>query len=144
MPLMFLNYTAGTFTPEALDRLADEITRHGEELEKLPLTEYVLSTTWVYAREYPKEQVYHGGKSGGNSFVALDINVIQGGYSASTKQELIKRVTDAIGNHGNLPKGEPRRVYVIIREVAEANWGFDGANIDLEALRSPRGDEKPL
>ena len=141
---MFLNYTAGTFTPDALNRLADQITRDGEELEKLPLTDYVLSTTWVYAREYPEAQVYHGGKPGGNKFVALEINVIQGGYSATTKAELIKRVTDAIGQHGNLPTGEPRRVYVIIREVAEANWGFDGVNINLEALRDPPTAAKPL
>ena len=144
MPLMFLNYPAGTFAPEALDKLADEITRYGEELERLPLTPFVLSTTWVYAREYPKEQVYHGGQPGGNNFIALDINVLQGGYNATTKKELIKRVTDSIEKHGKLPKGEPRRVYVLIREVAEANWGFDGGLIDLEALRSPDPDAKPL
>jgi len=144
MPLMFLNYTEGTFTPDALNRLADRITRDGVELERLPLTDYVLSTTWVYTHEYLKTQVYHGGKSGGSHFVALEINVIQGGYSATTKQELIKRVTDAIGEYGSLPQGEPRRVYVIIREVLESNWGFDGQTIDLEALRNPPGNAKPL
>lgn len=141
---MFLNYPQGTFTPEALDRLANQITRDGEELEGLPLTDYVLSTTWVYAREYAKERIYHGGKPGGNNFIALEINVIRGGYSASTKRELIKRVTNAIEEYGNLPKGEPRRVYVIIREVEESNWGFDGQPIDLEALRNPPADAKPL
>ena len=141
---MFLNYTEGTFTPDNLTRLADQITRDGEELEKLPLTDYVLSTTWVYAREYPKAHVFHGGKPGGNKFVALDINVIQGGYSATTKMELIRRVTDAIEKYGSLPAGQPRRVYVLIREVAEANWGFDGQLINLEALRDPPTDAEPL
>ena len=144
MPLMFLHFTEGTFSTDSLDRVADSITRAGCELEKLPLTDFVTSTTWVYTREYPKTRVYHGGKSGGSNFVAVDINVIQGGYSASTKQELISRVTDAVSEHGNLPKNEPRRVYVVIREVAESNWGFDGQPIDLEMLRDPPKDSKPL
>ena len=144
MPLMFLNYPEGTFTPEALTRVATQITRDGEELEGLPLTDYVLSTTWVYTREYPPSNVFHGGKAGGNNFIVLEINVIQGGYNARTKAELIRRVTDTISEHGNLPKGEPRRVYVLIREVAEANWGFDGQSIDLEALRDPPKDTRPL
>ena len=141
---MFLSYPAGTFKPDALDKLADEITRAGEKYERLPLTEFVLSTTWVYAREYPKEQVYHGGKPGGANFISLDINVLQGGFNATTKRQLIKSVTDSIEKHGNLPNGEPRRVYVLIREVAEANWGFDGGLIDLEALRNTDPNATPL
>ena len=144
MPLMFLNYTEGAFTPDALNSLAERLTRDGEELEKLKLTDWVLSTTWIYTREYPKSKVYHGGKPGGNHFIAVEINVIQGGFGASTKKELIERVTDAIGKYGNLPQGEPRRVYVVIREVAESNWGFDGQPIDLEMLRNPPADMKPL
>lgn len=144
MPLMFMRYTEGTFTPENLNKLANQLTHDGEELEKLPLTDFVLSTTWVYAQELPKEKVFHGGKPGGQNFVAIEINVIQGGYNATTKAELMKRVTDAIGKYGDLPKGEPRRVYVLIREVAEANWGFDGKPISLEQLRDPPKDAKPL
>ncbi|ETN41424.1 uncharacterized protein HMPREF1541_03359 [Cyphellophora europaea CBS 101466] len=145
MPLMYLSYTEGTFTPDALNQVVDQITRDGISLEKLPLTPWVHSTTWVFAREYPRAQVFHGGKStGARGFVALDINVIQGGYSAATKQELIKRVTDTVGKYGDLPTDEPRRVYVIIREVAESNWGFDGQTIDLEMLRNPPEDLKPL
>ena len=142
MPLMFLSYPTGSFTPDALDRVVEQVTRDGEALEGLPLTEYVLSTTWVYAREYGEMQVYHGGKPGGNKCITIEINVLQGGYHAASKKELIKRVTDTIGKHAKLP--EPRRVYVIVREVAEANWGFDGQLISLEALRNRSADEEPL
>ena len=142
---MHLSYTAGTFTPEALQSLVTQLTHDGIELEGLPQTDYIASTTWIYAREYPATQVFHGGKpSADKSFVAIEINVILGGYSASTRTELIKRVTDAIDKYGNLPEGEPRRVYVIIREVAESNWGFDGVPIDLLQLRNPPADSKPL
>ena len=144
MPLMFLHYTEGSFDPDALGKLADQITRDGEELEGLEMTDFVLSTTWVWTREYSKTQVFHGGQSGGSHFVALEINVIQGGFGATKKAELMKRVTAAVEKYGNLPKGEPRRVYVMIREVAESNWGFDGAPIDLEELRHPSKAMEPL
>ena len=144
MPCIFLHYTEGTFEKDALDKLVAKITRCTAKLEKLPLTDFILSTTWVYCREYPKDMVYHGGKSGGNNIITLEVNVIQGGYSNSPKTELIKSATDAIEEHGNLPQGEPRRVYVVIREVEESNWGFDGQPIDLEMLRDPPKDASPL
>jgi phenylpyruvate tautomerase PptA (4-oxalocrotonate tautomerase family) len=144
MPLMFLNYTEGTFTQDSRDKVVNELTRAGVHLENLPLTEYVLSTTWVYTREYPKETVYNGGKPVKNNFIGLEINVIQGGYSASTKRALIETTTDALEKYGNLPAGEPRRVYVVIREVSESNWGFDGKLIDLQDLRNPPTGLTPL
>ncbi|KAK5700664.1 hypothetical protein LTR97_005181 [Elasticomyces elasticus] len=141
MPLIHLHYPKGTFTPDALTATATQFTRDGEGLEKIPLSEWAMSTTFIYAHEHAPELVLHGGKPGGNRVVSVEINVIQGGYSATTKTELIKRVTDTIGKYGDLPKEGPRRVYVVIREVAEANWGFDGQNINLEVLRDPASAE---
>ena len=144
MPLIFVSYTEGTFTSSTLDQLCSQITRDGIELEGLPSNDYVSSTTWVWTQEYSKAKVYHGGKSGGAKLVTVDINVLQGGYSATTKSQLIKRVTDAVEKYGSLPSGEPRRVYVLVREVSESNWGFDGSVINLEALRRSDGSETPL
>ncbi|KFG78610.1 hypothetical protein MANI_002850 [Metarhizium anisopliae] len=121
MPVIYLSYPEGTFSPDNLNSTADHITRDAVGLEKLPLTGDALSATMIYAREYPRAYVFHGGKPGGNRFVAVDINVLQGGYSATTKTELIKRVTDTIEKYGQLSQGGPRRVHVVIREVAEAN-----------------------
>jgi phenylpyruvate tautomerase PptA (4-oxalocrotonate tautomerase family) len=144
MPIMYLSYTEGAFTHDGLDSLAKRITQNAIELEKLPSDDWVRSTTLLYSHAYPQAHVYHGGKPGGNKFITLDINVIQGGYSATTKTELIKRVTEAMEEYGNLPKDEPRRVYVLIREVAESNLGFDGNNINLEVLRNPPAGLVPL
>jgi phenylpyruvate tautomerase PptA (4-oxalocrotonate tautomerase family) len=144
MPIMYLSYTEGAFTHDGLDSLAKQITQDAIELEKLPWDDWVRSTTLIYSHAYPPAHVYHGGKPDGNKFIALDINDIQGGYSATTKTELIQRVTGAMERYGNLPKDEPRRIYVLIREVAEANMEFDGNNIDLEVLRNPPAGLMPL
>jgi phenylpyruvate tautomerase PptA (4-oxalocrotonate tautomerase family) len=144
MPIMHLSYPEGAFTCDALDSLAAQLTQDATELEKFPPNDWVRSTAPIYAQAYSEGQVYHGGKPGGNKFITLDVSVIQGGYSASTKTELIKRATDAIEKYGDLPEGETRRVYVIIREVAEANLGFDGKSVDLEILRDPPAGLEPL
>ena len=145
MPLMFATYTAGAFDQDSLDAFADQITKDGEELEGLDMTDFVLSTTWVWCQEYPSTHVYHGGQNqGGKDFVTVQINVIQGGYTEATKKELIKRVTDAVDKYADLPSGEPRRVYVLLREVPENSWGFDGRPIRLEDLKNPPKDAAPL
>ena len=79
-----------------------------------------------------------------NNFIAIEINALLGGHSNVTKSALIQQVTDIIAEHAAVPKGEPRRIYVLIREVPESNWGFDGKVIDLELLRDPVPDAKPL
>lgn len=111
---------------------------------ELPPNDWVRSAAPIYTQAYPQGNVYHGGKPGGSNFITLDVSVTQGGYSASTKTELIKRATEAIEKYGGLPEGEPRRVYVIIREVAEANLGFDGKSVDFEMLRNPPEGLEPL
>jgi phenylpyruvate tautomerase PptA (4-oxalocrotonate tautomerase family) len=144
MPIMHLSYPEGAFTRDSLDALAVQLTQDATALEKFPSNDWVRSTAAIYAQAYSEGQVYHGGKPGGSRFITLDVSVIQGGYSASTKTELIKHATDAIEEYGDLPKGGPRRVYVIIREVAEANLGFDGKSVDLEVLRDPPAGLEPL
>jgi phenylpyruvate tautomerase PptA (4-oxalocrotonate tautomerase family) len=145
MPIIYLSYTEGSFTQDGLNSLAEQVTKDAIEQELLPYTnDWVRSTTLIYAREYPQTHVFNGGRPASSNFITLDINVIQGGYSAATKTELIKLTTNAVEKYGNLPKGEPRRVYVFLREVAEANLGFDGQTIDLTILRDPPKGLTPL
>ena len=145
MPLMFLNYPAGIFTNEALAGLVEQLTHDGQELEKLKVTPFVRSTACVFCQEYAPDHVFHAGQPGGSPFISVLINVIRGGFAARTKAQLIQRVTDAVAKFGNLPEGGPRCVYVVIREVEESNFGFDGVPIDLEDLRDPpHPDAKPL
>lgn len=145
MLLVFVSYTAGAFDQDSLDALAEQITHDGGELEGLDMIDFVLSTTWIWCQEFPRTHVYHGGKNTGDKdFVTAQINVLQGGYTEATKKELIKRVTDAVEKYAQLPTGEPRRVYVLLREVPENSWGFDGQPIHLEDLKNPPQDAAPL
>jgi phenylpyruvate tautomerase PptA (4-oxalocrotonate tautomerase family) len=144
MPKIFINYPEGTFSEHALDALAEEITTTGLECEKLPDTPYVRSNIWVYAKEYPAERVYHGGKPGGTKVISVEVNVVGGALDADSRIELIARFTQIIGRHAGIPPQARVPVYIVIRDVPPQSWGMFGKPITLESLRNPPPDAKPV
>ena len=144
MPLMYVNYPEGTFTQDAIDKLASQFTNFGREAEKIPKTPYLFSTTFVYFRPYPRGLVFHGGKSAGTNVISLEVNVFEGGLDAAAKKDLIKNVTDAIGEATGLSQDQRRPVYVLVRDVPDINWGFFGKTIVLNDLLTESPDEKPV
>jgi phenylpyruvate tautomerase PptA (4-oxalocrotonate tautomerase family) len=144
MPKIFISYPEGTFSESALTALAEEITTTGLECEKLPDTPYVRSNIWVYAKEYPAEHVYHGGKSQGTRVISLEVNVVEGALDDDSRKELITRFTKAVGKHAGIPAQERVPVYVVIREVPPQNWGMFGNPITLQSLRNPPASAKPV
>lgn len=142
MPLIYVNYPEGTFTQDAINTLALQLTNLGAEAEKIPKTPYLFSTTWVYFRPYPKELVFHGGKSGGTDIVSLEVNALEGGIDYSAKKELYARATEAVAEAIGLAKDKRRPVYIVFRDVPDINWGFFGNIIALnDLLVAPTGEE---
>ena len=143
MPLIYIHYPEGTFTAEALDTLAAQLSKDGGDLEKLADDPFVRSTTWVYAHEYPTTRIYHGGKSGGTKVITVELNALQGGFDVLVKEELIKRVTAAVAKAARL-EGDILPVYVVLRDVPPQNWGFSGKPLTFDDLRHPPEGAKPL
>ena len=144
MPKVFINYPEGTFYGHALDALAEEITTTGLECEKLPDTTYVRSNIWVFAKEYPAERVYHGGKPRGTKVISLEVNVVEGALDADSRIELIARFTNIVGKRAGIPPQARVPVYIVIRDVPPQSWGMFGKPITLESLRNPPPDAKPV
>ena len=143
MPLIFIHHPQGSFTPEALDALAQQVSKDGGDLEKLADDPFVRSTTWVYAHEYDPAHVYHGGKPGGTKVITVELNALQGGFDAATKAELIKRVTAAVAEAAGL-QGDILPIYVVLRDVPEQNWGFSGKPLSFDQLQKPPPGAMPL
>lgn len=144
MPKIFINYPKGTFSDEALDALAKDLTTTGRECEKLPDTPYILSNIWVYAREYATDKVYHGGKPCGTKVISLEANVVAGALDSESRKELIARFTELIGKHAGIPPHERVPVYIVIRDVPPESWGMFGKPITLEGLHNPPADAVPV
>ena len=143
MPLIQIHSPKGTFAPEALDKLAAQISKDGGDLEKLADDPFVRSTTWVYAHEYEPAQVYHGGKPGGTKVITVELSALQGGFDVATKAELIKRVTDAVATAAGL-RSDILPIYVLLHDVPPQSWGFSGKPLSFEQLQNPPAGAKPL
>ena len=143
MPLIKFHFPEGTFTPQALDSLAAQVSKDGGDLEKLANDPFVRSTTWVYAHEYDPAKVYHGGKPGGTKVITVELTALQGGFDAGTKAELIQRVTEAVATAAGLTT-DILPIYVLLHEVPPQGWGFSGKPLSFEQLQKPPIGAKPL
>ena len=143
MPLIYIHYPEGSFTPEAIDTLAQQVSKDSGDFEKLANDPFVRSTTWVYANEYSPARVDHGGKSGGTNVITVELNALQGGFDFETKGKLIKHVTELVAKAAGL-EGDILPIYVILRDVPEQNWGFSGKQLSFDQLQNPPAGTKPL
>jgi len=144
MPLIYVNAPEGTFSDQARDALADELTGIALESENLPQFEFDRSTCWIYFRDYPPGKVYHGGKPGGTKVIGLEVNSFAGLPTTEGKQFLYKRFTEAIGKHAGIADGQRVPVYVVVREVETRDWGVFGGLLTLDDVRTPHPDLPPI
>ena len=144
MPKMFLHYPQGAFTQANLELLAQELTQIGLQCEHLPETAYGRSTAWIYAREYPTDQVFVGGRTGGTKVITAEVNAFEGGLDDAAKVALIEAFTESIGRFAGIPSGERCPVFVLIKESPASDWGIFGKRVTLENLRHPPADAVPV
>ncbi|TCC97966.1 4-oxalocrotonate tautomerase [Pedobacter frigidisoli] len=144
MPLIYLNCPVGTFKPEAKKAMAEELTTAALKLEKLPDSDFVRSTVWIYINEYPSENVYHGGSSIGTNVISMEVNAFKGGLDDVAKQLLVEQFTFAISKNADIGKNKPIPAYIIIREIDENDWGIFGKIISLESVRNSPVNLRPI
>jgi phenylpyruvate tautomerase PptA (4-oxalocrotonate tautomerase family) len=144
MPLIYVNAPEGTFSDEARDALAEDLTVAALESEKLPMTPFDKSTTWIYFHDVAPDRIYHGGKPGGTKMISLEINCFRGGLDDRAKLSLYKRFTEAIRQHAGISADARVPVYIVLREVDPANWGVFGGTTTIEELRTPHPNERPI
>jgi phenylpyruvate tautomerase PptA (4-oxalocrotonate tautomerase family) len=144
MPKINLKCPVETFSTAAKAQLAEDFTTIGTKLEKLPDTSYVRGNVWIYFEEYPADNVFHGGKSGGTKIISVEVNALKGGLDDDAKISLIEQFTAAIRKHAGIADNNIAPVFIVIREVEESDWGIFGKTTTLEKLRNPPADANPL
>lgn len=144
MPKIYINCPQGTFPEGTKNQLADELTTIALAVECLPDTAFVRSTVWIYLNEYPSENVFHGGHSGGTKVISLEVNALKGGLDTAQKKDLIEQFTAAISRYAGIPQQELAPVYILIRDVEACDWGIFGKTITLDDVRNSPADAKPI
>ena len=142
MPLFDVFYPAGTFTPKARTELADELTTVLLRAERAPDTEFFRNITWAYMHELPDGAVYAAGKPVETPTFRLQVTVPQDALSERRKQELVSEATRAISEAAGIAEADALRVWVLINEVPDGNWGAAGSVVQFAQLREYAAKER--
>ena len=135
MPLMELTFPAGTFDQDTCAGLPAELTTVLLRAERAPDTDFFRSITWVYMNERPADAVFQAGRPVEQPIIKLDVTVPDGALSDRRKAELVGAATKILTAAAGIPEAEALRVWVLIREVPEGNWGAAGEVVRFEMLR---------
>ena len=134
MPMLELTYPKGSLTPEARAELLEELATKMLAAEKAPDTDFFRSITWVYANEIDPESIAVGGRPGGEPRFRVQVTVPEGALSDRRKGILVDSFNQAVLQAAGLPESEGLRVWTIINEVTDGNWGAAGQQIRYKQL----------
>lgn len=135
MPMIDLTYPEGALTPDARTDLVDELTTVLLRAERAPDNEFFRSVTWVYVHELPEGAVLAAGQPVAKPTFRLNVTVPQGALSEQRKAELVSGATRVVSAAAGLDEADAMRVWVLIAEVPEGNWGAAGNVVRFEQLR---------
>jgi phenylpyruvate tautomerase PptA (4-oxalocrotonate tautomerase family) len=134
MPMIELTYPRGALSADARERLLDELATRLLAAERAPDTEFFRSITWVYANEIDPEALSVGGRPGGDPRFRVQVTVPEGALSDRRKGELVAAAHSAVVDAAGLDESDGLRVWTLIRDVPEGNWGAAGEQVRYQQL----------
>jgi phenylpyruvate tautomerase PptA (4-oxalocrotonate tautomerase family) len=134
MPMLELTYPKGSLTPDAREELLEALATNMLAAEKAPDTEFFRSITWVYANEIDPDGIAVGGRPGAEPRFRVQVTVPEGALSDRRKGILVDTFNQAVLRAAGLPESEGLRVWTIINEVTDGNWGAAGEQIRYKQL----------
>ena len=134
MPMIEFTYPKGAIASEAREELLEELATRMLAAERAPDTEFFRSITWVYANEIEPEALAVGGRPGGEPRFRVQVTVPEGALSDRRKGILVDSVNQAVLRAAGLDESEGIRVWTVIREVPDGNWGAAGQQVRYQQL----------
>jgi phenylpyruvate tautomerase PptA (4-oxalocrotonate tautomerase family) len=130
LPKLDLTIPAESLTEDARQELARELGATLLRWEGAPNTEFFRSITWAHVRALPADEIQTP-DGAAEPHAVVDITVPSGALSE-------RRVLDATG------WGEDAgvRVWILIHEVPDGNWGAAGQVVRFEQLREAAKAER--
>jgi phenylpyruvate tautomerase PptA (4-oxalocrotonate tautomerase family) len=139
MPLIDLTLSEGSISPDDRAKLAEELVTVVLRAERAPDTDFFRSVTWAFTHELPEGAVAAGGAE--PVFRAV-FTVPEGALSDRRKQELVSEATKAISAAAGLGEEDGLRVFVLVNEVPDGNWGAAGNVVRFEQLREVAAQQR--
>jgi phenylpyruvate tautomerase PptA (4-oxalocrotonate tautomerase family) len=142
LPLIDLTFPAGAIEGDARDSLIEDLTTKMLEWEGAPDTEFFRNITWVHVHELAEGAANAAGKPVEQPIFRIDVTVPDGALSERRKGGLVEDLTKAVIERAGLAEDAGLRVWVLIREVPEGNWGAAGQVVRFAQLREAAAAER--
>lgn len=136
MPMIDLTYPEGALPAARRQALVEDLTTVLLRAERAPDTDFFRSVTWVYLHELPPDAVNAGGRPVAEPTFRVEVRVPEGALSQRRKGELVAEATRVVLEAAELEEADAMRVWVLIAEVPEGNWGAAGNVVSFEQLRA--------
>ncbi|QKI89427.1 tautomerase family protein [Thiomicrorhabdus xiamenensis] len=136
MPLIVIHLPENTFSAEQKQRFAKQATDTLLALEGMSGHPKAQNLSWVQFCEFKRDDFYMAGHKVDKPHYRLDISIFQGTMAGDKKEQLTEQLTDLIlqveeTDHNLL---NAARVWVMINEVPDGNWGGAGKIYRIQDL----------
>ena len=137
MPVFELTYPEGALEPDARAQLLDDLTTALLRAERAPETQFFRDITWSYVHELPAGSVLAAGRPvDQRPTFKLDVTTPEGALSDRRRAELVGAATKLIREAAGIAEDDTlQRVWVLMHEVTDGQWGAGGEVIRFEKLR---------
>jgi phenylpyruvate tautomerase PptA (4-oxalocrotonate tautomerase family) len=141
MPRLDLTITADTLTEERKPELIRELGAALLHWEGAPDTDFFRSITWTHLHELPAEAIQTP-DGVAEPHAILDITVPAGALSERRKTGIVEDATKLILDAAGWGAEAGVRVWVLIHDVPDGNWGAAGQVVRFEQLRDAAKAER--
>ena len=141
MPKLDVTLPADALSSEARRELPEKLGATLLHWEGAPDTEFFRQITWAHLIELPPEAI-RTPDGQAEPHAVVEVSVPDGALSERRKAGLVEGVTDDILEATGWGDEAALRVWVLIREVPEGNWGAGKQIIHFEQLREAAKAER--
>jgi phenylpyruvate tautomerase PptA (4-oxalocrotonate tautomerase family) len=141
MPKLDLTIPAEALSDGDQQELARELGATLLRWEGAPDTEFFRSITWAHLHPLPTESIQTP-DGVAEPHAVVDITVPSGALSERRKAGLVEDVTKLILEKTGWGDGAGVRVWTLIHEVPDGNWGAAGQVVRFEQLRDAARAER--
>jgi phenylpyruvate tautomerase PptA (4-oxalocrotonate tautomerase family) len=141
MPKLDLTIPADTLSDDAKQQLTRELGATLLRWEGAPDTEFFRSITWGHLHELPAESIQTP-DGVAEPHAVLEVTVPSGALSDRRKAGLVEDATKLILEATGWGPEAGVRVWVMIRDVPDGNWGAAGQVVQFAQLREAAKAER--
>jgi phenylpyruvate tautomerase PptA (4-oxalocrotonate tautomerase family) len=141
MPKLDLTIPADALAEESQQELARELGATLLRWEGAPNTEFFRSITWAHVHAIPAESIQTP-DGVADPHAVVEITIPAGALSERRKAGLVEEATKLVLDATGWGPGGGVRVWTLIHEVPDGNWGAAGQVVRFEQLREAAEAER--